>query len=185
MRLFCLIFFTTIVFPAGSQQGPKIVEQSGHLAPVLIKVTFKNGQSRNVMLRGFGNLASDSFLTHQFVVRADGGASIRRFWTDAMGAIKGSAEMRTRNSDFVVVLKNGSQVSAQFTGMNCTGEIRQDSPQWDCRTMYTYNEDDGDQKIDLMQVSMVEFLAVPKRDKAGYAMFETWKYSPYTGEKLQ
>lgn len=170
--------------PGFGQQAPKIEEQGGHLAPVSVRVTFKNGQSRNVMLRGFGNAPSTSYMTHQFVVLADGGASTRRFWTDTMAAIKGTGSMRTRNSDFSIVLKDGTEVPVQFTGMNCKGEIKKDSPDWDCRTMYTYNEDDGDQKIDLMQVSLVEFLGVPRKDKAGHAMFDSWKYSPYTGEKL-
>lgn len=185
MKFLRLVAVSAFLLQASAQQAPKIVEQSGHLAPVMVKVTFKNGKARNVMLRGFGNKPSTSFMTHQFVVLTDGGASTRRFWTDAMAAIKGTGEMRTRNSDFAIVLKNGEEVAAQFTGMNCQGEIRQESPDWDCRTMYTYNEDDGDQKIDLMQVSHVEFLGTPKKDKAGYGMFETWKYSPYTGEKLQ
>jgi hypothetical protein len=151
---------------------------------VLVKVTFKNGQARTVMLRGFGNPPASNFMTHQFVVLADGGASTRRIWTDTIAAIKGTGAMRTRTSDFTVVLKDGTAVVAQFTGMNCQGEVKQDSPNWYCGAMFTYNEDDGDQKIDLLQVDLVEFLGVPRKDKAGHAMFDAWKYSPYTGEKF-
>ncbi len=137
-----------------------------------------------VMLRGIGNGPASSFMTHQFVVLTDGGASTRRFWTDSIAAIKGTGAMRTRTSDFTVVLKDGTEVTAQFTGMNCQGEVKQATPDWYCGTMFTYNEDDGDQKIDLLQVDRVEFLGVPRRDKAGHVMFDPWKFSPFTGEKL-
>ncbi|MCC6392483.1 MAG: hypothetical protein IT167_17920 [Bryobacterales bacterium] len=170
--------------PLLGQQAPKVVEQSGHLSPVMVKVTFLNDASRNVMLRGFGIEANNSFGTHQYVVRADGGASTRRIWTDSIAVIKGTGSMRTRNSEFTIVLKNGTEVPVQFTGMNCAGELDQSTPAWDCRVMFTYNDDDGDQKIDLMKVKTVEFLGPARKDKLGCAMFDTWKYSPYTGEKL-
>ncbi len=135
MRSRCLPFLICGL-PLLGQQAPKVVEQSGHLAPVMVKVTFLNDASRNVMLRGFGIEANNSFGTHQYVVRADGGASTRRIWTDSIAVIKGTGSMRTRNSEFTIVLKNGTEVPVQFTGMNCAGELDQSTPAWDCRVIH-------------------------------------------------
>lgn len=165
-------------------QQPKVVEESGHLSPVLVKIVFLNDTSRTVMLRGVGVNAGSSFRTHTLTVKTDGGASERRIWLDSIAAIQGTGTMRTRGSEFTVVLKDGKKIAAQFTGSNCDGDIDPNSPDYDCRILYTHNEDDGDQKIDLQKVKSVEFLGPARKDKAGNAMFDTWRHSPFTGEKL-
>jgi hypothetical protein len=165
------------------QGPPKVVEQDGHLSPVMVKITFLNGTSRTVMLRGFGY--DSTIHSHQFVVRTDDGASARRLWIDSIAALKGTGAMRTRSSEFTVVLKDGIEVSAQLAGSDCEREINpSDSPDFDCSLPFLYNNDDSDQKVDLKKLKTVEFLAPVRKDKTGKAMFDTWRYSPYTGEKL-
>jgi len=46
------------------------------------------------------------------------------------------------------------------------------------------NADESIEDINLKKVSAVKFLYTPRRDHAGYAMFDNWRYSPYTGEEL-
>ena len=159
-------------------------EQQGHLSPVMVKVVFLDGTARAVMLRGVGHEAGSSFRTHVFGVQTDGGASKRRIWLDSIAAIEGTGSMRTRSSEFTVILKDGSKVAAMFTGSSCDDDIHPTFANNDCRTLFTHNQDDGDQKIDLQKVKSVEFVGPARKDKAGNAMFETWKYSPFTGEKL-
>lgn len=166
-------------------QHLKVVEKSGHLSPVMVKIVFMDNTSRTVMLRGVGVDATSSFLTHTLGVMTDGGASKRTIWLDTIAAIEGTGTMRTRDSEFTVILKNGKKVAAMFTGnTNCANPINEAAPNWDCRTLFTSNEDDGDQKIDLKKVKSVQFLAAARKDKGGNAMFDSWRYSPLTGEKL-
>jgi hypothetical protein len=165
-------------------QQLKVVEEDGHLSPLMVKIVFLNDASRTVMLRGIGMEAGNSFTTHSISVKTDGGASERRIWLDSIGSIQGTGAMRTRGSEFTVILKDGKKVAAQFTGTGCRGDISPDVPTHDCRVLCTQNEDGGDQKIDLQKVKSVEFMAAARKDKAGNAMFDTWRYSPYTGEKL-
>ena len=165
-------------------QKLKVVEDNGHLSPLMIKVLFTNDTSRTVMLRGIGDGYTNEFRTHTLGVRTDGGASERTIWLDSIATISGTSTMRTRESEFTVVLKDGKKIAAQLTGMRCKGEIDPKSDTFDCRVLYTHNDDDGDQKIDLQKVKSVEFLEPARKDKAGNALFDTWRYSPFTGEKV-
>jgi hypothetical protein len=163
-------------------QQPKVEEKDGHLSPVMVKIVFLNDSSRTMMLRGIGTDAGNNFLTHQFGVQTDGGASKRTIWLDSIATIEGTGTMRTRGSEFTVTLKDGKKISAIFAGHDCSTNMG--APEYDCRTLFTHNEDDGDQKIDLQKVKSVQFLGPARKDKAGNAMFDTWRYSPFTGEKL-
>jgi hypothetical protein len=178
-----VVALSFLALPVTAQQ-PKVKEEDGHLSPVLVKVVFTNDSSRNVMLLGVGFEGGNSFHTHTLGVQTDGGASKRRIWLDSIAAIEGTNTMRTRTSEFTIVLKDGKKIAAMFTGNDCSSEINPDYPQNDCRTLFTHNEDDGGQKIDLQKVKSVEFLGPARKDKAGNALFEHWRYSPYTGEKL-
>ena len=183
-RIILLVAALTCLPGLTFAQQPKVEEQQGHLSPVTVKITFVDGTSRTVMLRGVGRASSNSFHTHTIGVQTDGGASKRRIWLDTIAAIDGTSGMRTRSSEFTIVLKDGSKVAAMFTGSNCEDEIDPKYPDYDCRTLFTQNQDDGVQKIDLQKVKSVEFVGPARKDKAGNAMFELWKYSPFTGEKL-
>jgi hypothetical protein len=164
-------------------QQPKVTEEQNHLSPVTVKITFMDDTSRTVLLRGIGE--SEHFLTHVFAVKTDGGASTRKVWLDSIAAVKGTGAMRTRSSEFTIVLKDGTMVSAQFTsGAFCDHETASSVPNSDCRFLYAYNADDGNQTIDLQKLKSVEFIAPARKDKAANAMYDTWRYSPYTGEKL-
>jgi hypothetical protein len=164
----------------------KVVEEKGHLSPVGIRITYPNGRSRNVMLAGVGNNSYDTYNTHQLVVRSDGGASQRTLWLDSIGAIQGTSAMRTYTDEFVMLLKDGQRVQSMFSGSNvlgCSGEPS--SADNACSVLYIRNEDDGMEKLDLRKVQTVEFNAPPRKDRAGNVMFDLWRYSPFTGERIQ
>jgi len=167
----------------------KIVESNGHLSPVAIRVTYPNNQKRNLTLLGIGSSLRDNYLTHQMVVRSDGGASQRALWFDSIASIRGTSTLRTLGDEFTITLKDGRQVTAMFTRFfelgagSCAGEATDE--RFTCNVLVVRNEDDGLEKLDLRKVAQVEFLAAARRDKAGNAMFDTWRYSPFTGERLQ
>jgi hypothetical protein len=166
----------------------KVVEASGHLSPVAIRVTYSNDQTRNLMLVGIGSSLRDNYLTHQLIVRADGGASQRMLWFDAIASIRGASTLRTLGDEFTITMKDGKQFPAMFTRFfdlgtgACTGEATDE--RFACNVLVVRNEDDGIEKLDLRKVKQVDFLAPPRRDKAGNAMFDPWRYSPFTGERL-
>ncbi len=164
----------------------KMVEQNGHLSPVAIKVTSLNGQTRNLMLVGIGSTIRNEYLTHQLTVRTDGGASSRSLWLDAISAIKGTSTLRRLGDEFTIVLKDGKEVSATFSAWHdvggCSGEPSDEG--FTCNNLFVRNEDDGIEKIELRKVKLVEFIGPARKDKAGNAMYEPWRYSPFTGEKL-
>lgn len=51
-------------------------------------------------------------------------------------------------------------------------------------SLLLYDESDGTIRVPLAQVKQVKFLKAAREDELGKAMFDHWKYSPYTGEKL-
>lgn len=164
----------------------KIVEQNGHLSPVAIKVTSLNGQTRNLMLIGIGSPIRDEYLTHQLTVRADGGATNRTLWLDSIAAIKGTATLKRLGDEFTVVLKGGREVAVTFAAWHdaasCSGEPTEE--RFTCNVLFVRNEDDGVEKIELRKVKQVDFIGPVRKDKAANLMYELWRYSPFTGEKL-
>jgi hypothetical protein len=140
------------------------------------------------MLAGIGSQLRDSYMTHQLVVLGDGGASKRSVWLDSIAKIEGTSNLRTLGDEFVITLKNGSSVNVMFTefsnfgGGVCEGEAKR--PEFTCNHMFVRNMDDGMEKIDLGKVKRVEFLGAARKDKAGNAMYEPWRYSPFTGERI-
>lgn len=165
----------------------KVVEEKGHLSPVAIKVTSLSGQTRSLMLIGIGSTIRDEYLTHQLTVRTDGGASSRTLWLDAIGAIRGTSSLRRLGDEFTIVLKDGREVSAMFAAWHdgiggCSGEPTNEG--FTCNVLFVRNEDDGVEKIELRKVKAVDFIGPVRQDKAGNAMYEPWRYSPFTGEKL-
>lgn len=166
----------------------KVVEMNGHLSPVAVRITYPNGASRDAMLVGIGSPVRDVYLTHHFVARADGGASERSFWFDTIASIRGTNNLRTLGDEFVVTLKNGRQTRVMFAAFHdtaggaCTGEPTDE--RFTCDVLWVQNQDDSFEKIDLRKVQTVDFLGAARKDRAGNAMFDPWRYSPFTGERL-
>ncbi len=169
-------------------EQPKVIEQNGHLSPLMAKVTFLNGSSRNVMIMGTGNRTSGNFYSHQFFVRTEGGASKLSLWLDTIAAIKGTGSLRTLNSEFTVVLKDGKDIPASFVGgwglTKCAAGSEPDSPDSACTLVTVTGQDESGEVLDLRNLKSVEFLSPTLTDKAGNAMFDNWRFSPFTGERI-
>lgn len=180
------LFATGSTHAQAQSRNLKVVEQSGHLSPVAVKITSLNGTSRNAMLIGIGSPIRDQYHTHQLSVRTDNGASNRSFWLDSIAAIKGTSELRRLDDEFTIVLKDGRQVQAMLAGWHdvgsCSGEPSDKS--WVCNILFIRNEDDGIERIELSKVKLIEFIGPLRKDKAGNAMYDQWRYSPFTGEKI-
>jgi hypothetical protein len=67
---------------------------------------------------------------------------------------------------------------------NCDNYQEVTNPDNACSVLMIMNQDEGHERIDMRKLKSVEFLPAPKKDKAGNGMFDTWRYSPFTGERL-
>lgn len=184
-----LLAFGPILCPA---QSLKVTEQNGHVSPVRARLTFQNDRVREAVVNAMGYSGGYSYpaFTHAFFVRTDGGASKRTLWIDSLAAIKGLENVRTTRSEFTIVLKNGTQFSALFVGTsmgggsNCDAGLEFTDPNFACTFLFTGNDDEGHEIIDMRKLKSIEFLPAARRDKTGNFMFDTWRFSPFTGEKL-
>ena len=168
-------------------QQIKVKEDRGHISPVNARLTFRNDKTRDVVISAIGGHGFlDDFLTHVIVVRTEGGASKRTLWIDQLKAIRGLSE-RPRD-EFIIELKDGTAIDATF-GENSGGEQCKSGQELQnadraCSLLIITNTDESTEQINMMSLKSVEFLPPARRDKAGNFMFDTWRYSPFTGEKL-
>jgi hypothetical protein len=177
---------------AYSAEELKITEQNGHVSPVRARVEFAGGGVREVVVRGTGNsgglFQQAGYFTHVFFVRTDNGVSRRTVWLDTIAAISGLDHVRTTNAEFTIVLKNGSAFQAMFVGgtasYNCDEGKELMKPEQACAFFYTGAEGDVQDTIDLRKLVKIDFLPPARRDRAGNLMFDQWRFSPFTGEKL-
>lgn len=150
-----------------------IVEtEQGHISPLMATITYPDGETLTVMVRGIGN-SNNSFLTHQFRGIGKANADVT-LWLDNIAVIKDTTDIST-----VLVLKDGSERELDF--YNSTDSS---SDSYTYRWLYMGNEDDGTEVLDLQRLQSVEFLMPARKDQEDNAMFAHWEYSPYTGEKL-
>ena len=170
----------------GVAQQLKIKEDQGHISPVRAKITFANEEIRDVVISGMGTEILDRFHTHVFFLRTEGGSSKRRVWIDQIKAIR-NLSPRPR-SEFTVDLKDGSSFDALFVGpgvhVDCSEFSDLGDAQNACSFLLITNPDESVEKIDMIKLKSVEFYPLPRKDKANNFMFDTWRYSPFTGEKL-
>ena len=167
-------------------QQLKLKEDRGHIAPVRAKITLRNDQTREVVIDGVG---ATNALTHVMIVWTEAGVSKRTIWIDSIASITGLDSIRRATDEFTVHLKNGSEVSAMFSGgggsgMFCNEGARPDNVDNLCSMLFIGNGDDGTEKLNMRDLKSIEFLPAPRKDKLGNAMFDTWKFSPFTGERL-
>lgn len=165
-------------------QPPKVVEKNGHLSPLQVRITFKNDTVRDVLLLGIGG--STEYSTHQFGVRTEAGTTQRYLWLDNLSSINGTSTIRRLTDEFTVVLKDRKELAVGFSYYSCdreipSGDFRDD---WVCRHIHVKGDDDSNQLIDLRNVKSLSFVGPARKDKAGNAMFDHWRFSPYTGESL-
>jgi hypothetical protein len=183
--MFGLVAIWPVVCPA---QQLKIKEDQGHISPVRAKITFANDRTRDVVISAVGSETFDRFYTHVLFVRTEGGASKRKLWIDQIKAIR-QLSPRPR-SEFTIDLKDGSSFDAQFVhtggGMSdgCPAFYEIAEAKDACSFVVITNSDESIERINLMSLKAVDFYPLPRKDKAGNLMFDTWRYSPLTGEKL-
>jgi hypothetical protein len=174
MRWLTILLLTTLVSGVALGQQPTFTKKEGHLSPLMVKVTFLSGGSRTLMLQGVGWPGGIGD-THAFRGMGEGN-SLVSIWLDTIAAIKD-----TNADDALFIFKSGTERRLSFVTNN---SVHDGSREYYIRYLYVANQDGGTEKLDLAQVKSVEFAAVARKDKEGNAMFDQWRFSPFTGEKL-
>jgi hypothetical protein len=170
MALFALVIVygvTCVIRAALSQARPKAVVREGHWSPLEVKITFRDGKTKKALLAHAANWNSGFVVPqsdHQWIGRGDGNSKVT-LWLDTIKAIKNPTD-----KDYTVVSKDGSERDMEYV---------------DCDALMLVNGDDSNETVKLVDCKIVEFLKPARKDKKENAMFDQWKYSPYTGEKLE
>jgi hypothetical protein len=168
-------------------EAPRAIEEKGHLSPLTVRITFTDGTMRKSLLTGIG--FDNTYLTHVLGVLTDNRTVPRNLWLDNIQSIRGTDHLRRLTDEFVIELKDGKEIQASLAGGNSSfgckySDARNLNDGNLCKFLEIRSEDDGRQRIDLLNVKQVDFLPPARKDRAGNAMFDHWRYSPYTGEKL-
>jgi hypothetical protein len=161
--------FTAIL--SGQIQRPKVEKRDGHISPLMAKITYESGTVRTVMVLGLVNAGGNSYHTHAVVFKDEAESQVTLF-LDTISVIK-----KPNEEDAIFVLKSGKERKLWYNVECCDASQK-------ARCLVTWNDDGGNEKIDMARLQQVEFLAPARKDKAGNAMFDWWNYSPFTGEKL-
>ena len=140
-------------------QHPKVTLDNGHISPVKARVTYGDGKTQDglIVSHMWGG-------THKYEGANASGGTVD-LWMDSLSSIKDPDD-----DGVTVTLKNGTERHLGWHGGTQTLKIS--------------NEDGGTEDIDVHKVKKIDFLKPPRKDKLGNAMFDNWKYSPFTGEKL-
>ena len=143
-------------------QRPEVKTNQGHILPVMAQATFPNGAQRTVMIVGCDACAAfgkgDTFAVHGENPEGVDEA----IWIDTIAHIED-----TTDESEVFVLKNGVR-----RRLKCPVNFK------------VANEDGGAMDLRVAKVKSIEFIRAPRRDLDGNAMFDNWRYSPFTGERL-
>lgn len=142
---------------------------------------------------GIGAMAdsSPSIYSHRFFVRTDGGVTKKTIWIDTIREMKGMDQLRRSSSEFTIVLKTGTTIEASLVGArgrtsdDCNELIAYEADKHNpCSLLGVRTDDDGSETIDMRDLKSIKFLEPVRKDKEGNAMFDKWRFSPFTGEKL-
>ena len=94
----------------------------------------------------------------------DGNADVK-IWLDTVSWVKA-----TTDKEYTLVMKNGSERTFGYNGYY-TGFV-------------LHNPEGGSEFVSMNSFKTLEFLGPARKDSRENAMFDHWKFSPYTGEKL-
>jgi len=149
-------------------QQPRPEKKNGHSSVPSVTVAFRTAGTpeRKGLLFGTSYFADGDHYS-PFVFRyADTGTPEGAAWTDTIATLKEGSE-----KGVTIVFKDGKSRAVQY------GKEGH-------RFLLIYTPEGGHEVIDLAAVQEVRFGKSARTDKDGNAMFDHWKFSPFTGEKL-
>jgi hypothetical protein len=159
--------FVIIVFGLSTGNAfadrPKVTIEDGHIMPLEVLITFPSGNNlQGLLCSSYVAPVDNAKIDHKHEASSMDGGKVSLWW-DTVAAIEDA-----NSKDALFVFKNGQE---RRLGHN-----------------YPYLiiiDDIGIvDSIHFEKIKKVEFLKPPRKDGEGHAMFDHWRYSPYTGEKL-
>jgi hypothetical protein len=158
--LLTLVLAIAATVPA---QQAKVAVVDGHCAPLSAQITYRGGKTRNVIVvRSWYNLAAESWPEIHGI--GDGGSDVK-LWLDTIAEVK-----ETSDKEFTLVMKNGSERTFGYS-LYYTGFVLQ-------------NPEGGMEFVPMSGFKSLQFLGPVRKDSKEFAMFDQWKFSPFTGERL-
>ncbi len=149
-------------------EHPMIEMKDGHTSPLEARITFPDGTKRVVMLIGVGGglKYGGPVLAERFILMgADPQGAKTVIWLDTIQRIED-----TTAETALVITKDQIQHPLKLDGLST--DIHIATPQG------------GTQILELSRIKSLEFTKPSRKDSNGNAIFNQWKYSPYTGEML-
>ncbi len=145
-----------------SADPPKVERQDNHVVPLMTEITFKDKDLPKARVMVFSIVSGPYVSTHAWNLIGDGDTSVR-VWLDTIAEIKEIDDKR-----LTVVFKDGKE--RQFRHKQ--------------QALWVYHPNDSREEVPVVKLTHIRVLRAPRKDKENQAMFDQWRYSPYTGEKL-
>jgi hypothetical protein len=155
-----IVLGVTALSPA---DPPKVEQRSDHWMPLLVEITEKDPKRKPAKVMLVRVMRGNGYVPH--VIRLTDGEKQVSVSLDTIREIKDIDDKR-----LTIVFKSGAK-----------REFAYDEEE----SLSYYDEDtDATGSVPLGKVKSVRFLTVPRKDREGNAMFDHWRYSPFTGEEL-
>jgi hypothetical protein len=147
-----------------SADPPEVKRVDNHVSPLMTEITFKDKKvpKAKVMVMGILPIPGTHYSAHTWDLTGDGDTSVQ-VWLDTIAEIKEIDDKR-----LTIVFKDGKE--RQF----------RHNP----AALLVYHPNDSTEKVPVVKLEQIRFLRAPRKDRENQAMFDQWRYSPYTGEKL-
>jgi hypothetical protein len=147
----------------GQADPPKVERTDNHVSPLMAELTFRDKKVRPAQVMVYGVVFSHPlYWKHHYKLTGDGDTGVS-VWLDTIGEIKEIDDKR-----LAIVFKDGKE--RQFRHRS--------------ESFLVYHPNDSTERVPLVKLKKVRFLQAPRMDKEKQAMFDHWRYSPFTGEKL-
>jgi hypothetical protein len=148
-----------------SGEPPRVTQEKGHSVPLMAEWAFAEADvpAAKGMVSGIllGNKVEYS--RHAWPLTGAGGTSAL-VWLDTIAEVKGIGARQ-----LTVVFKGGEERTFRHDG----------------GSFMIHHANDSKENVPFVKLKQIKFLHAPRKDKEGRAMFDEWRYSPYTGEKLK
>jgi hypothetical protein len=166
--LACVTVLALGTATATADDPPKPQKKNGHSSVPSITVTFRapGVADRKGLLIGSSHFRDGDLYSPFRFDYTEAGRTTASIWWDAIAALKD-----TSDDGATIVFKNGTNRAVRF------GKDGH-------RYLLVYTPEGGREVIDLEAVKELRVGRPARKDADGNAMFDHWKFSPFTGEKL-
>lgn len=157
----------TLGLGSGAADPPQVTSEKNHWSPLLAEITFKDAKLKPARVMVCSTQLGSGYSTHMYFLTGAGDTKVR-VWLDTIRTIKDIDDHR-----LTIVFKDGQERAYRHSGADRGGDV-----------LVVYHDNDSREKIPVMKLKEVSFLRTPRMDREKQAMFDHWRYSPFTGEKL-